>query len=243
VRTVDGKEWVSTTGKEQGDFYCGIGINNIKCREVAEHVLNNVLGSDSIACTGYNWEVAPGQCEFQIFGQGIDAADSLLLFRYILNRTAEMYNYSVNYHPKPMDGDWNGSGCHANYSTTSTRSENGLEVIKDYIAKLEKAHDTHIKNYGSDNKMRLTGDKETASWEEFTFGVVDRGASIRIPTKTFFEKAGYLEDRRPASNCDPYLVVTKLVETTIHDGESLTISDEDNNIMTTPPHSQPEQQV
>ena len=232
MKTVDGKQWVSNTGKEQGDFYCGVGSNNIKCREVAEHVLNNIMICESIACTGYNWEVAPGQCEFQIFGQGIDAADSLLLFRYVLNRTAEIYGYSVNYHPKPMDGDWNGSGCHTNYSTASTRDTNGLDTIKDYIAKLEKSHDKHIENYGADNKMRLTGEHETASWEEFTYGVADRGASVRIPTKTFFEKAGYFEDRRPSSNCDPYLVITKLVETTILNGNVIIISENENTIIT-----------
>ena len=232
MKTVDGKEWVSDNGKEQGKFYCGVGSENVKCREVAEHVLNNIMVCESINCTGYNWEVAPGQCEFQIFGQGVDAADSLLLFRYILNRTAEIYGYDVNYHPKPMDGDWNGSGCHTNYSTVSTRSENGLDAIKEYIAKLEKAHDKHIENYGSDNKMRLTGDHETASWEEFTYGVADRGASVRIPTKTFFEKRGYFEDRRPSSNCDPYLVITKLAETTVLDGEVVSIPETENHIIT-----------
>ena len=233
MKTLDGKEWVADNGKEQGKFYCGVGSDNIKCREVAEHVLNNIMVCENIACTGYNWEVAPGQCEFQIFGQGVDAADSLLLFRYILNRTSEIYGYDVNYHPKPMDGDWNGSGCHTNYSTSSTRAENGLDSIKSYIAKLEKAHENHIKNYGSDNKMRLTGEHETASWEEFTYGVADRGASVRIPTKTFFEKSGYFEDRRPSSNCDPYLVITKLVETTVHDGEEINIPDDENHIITT----------
>lgn len=232
MKKVDGKEWVSNNGKEQGNFYCGVGSDNIKCREVAEHVLNNIMVCENIPCTGYNWEVAPGQCEFQIFGQGVDAADSLLLFRYILNRTSEIYGYDVNYHPKPMDGDWNGSGCHTNYSTSSTRAENGLDTIKSYIAKLEKAHENHIKNYGSDNKMRLTGEHETASWEEFTYGVADRGASVRIPTKTFFEKSGYFEDRRPSSNCDPYLVITKLVETTVHDGEKINIPDDENHIIT-----------
>ena len=80
--------------------------------------------------------------------------------------------------------------------------------------------------------MRLTGDHETASWEEFTYGVADRGASVRIPTKTFFEKRGYFEDRRPSSNCDPYLVITKLAETTVLDGEVVSIPETENHIIT-----------
>lgn len=210
---------VSVSGKPQGSYYCGVGPNNVYGRDIAEHTLNNIIATNDICCTGLNYEVAPGQCEFQIFGNGIDVADSLLLFRYILQRTAEIYDTDIQFHPKPVNGDWNGSGCHTNYSTDSTRKENGIETIKNYIALLKTNHKKHIKVYGVDNKKRLTGKHETASWDKFSHGVADRGASIRVPTKTFVEKSGYIEDRRPSSNCDPYLVITKLVETTILKGK------------------------
>ncbi|HJP40776.1 MAG TPA: glutamine synthetase, partial [Dehalococcoidia bacterium] len=79
---------------------------------------------------------------------------------------------------------------------------------------LEKAHDKHIKQYGSGIEERLTGQHETAHWTEFTWGVSDRGASVRIPWQVAKDGKGYIEDRRPNANMDPY-VVTRLILDTV----------------------------
>ncbi len=210
----DDKTWFSTSGESQSKSYCGIGPKYVFGRELSDRVLMNVLNT-GITCTGLNFEVAPGQCEFQIFGKGIDAADSLILFRYILQRTAEYNDITIDFHPKPVEGDWNGSGCHANFSTNTIRNQESYEDICKYIELLKKNHKEHIENYGKDNKLRLTGEHETASWERFSYGVADRAASIRVPYQTFFEQKGYIEDRRPSSNCDPYIVTSYLVNTTV----------------------------
>jgi glutamine synthetase len=199
----------------QGDYYCGNGANNAIGRDCVEAAFKRCILA-GVHVTGMNAEVAPSQWEIQVCATGINAADQLVIMRYILNRTAEMYGLWVNYHPKPLvDGDWNGSGCHVNYSTKRMRNEGGYEHIMKAIKKLESKHSEHMAQYGSHNELRMTGLHETASYYTFSYGVANRGASVRIPRQTEKDQKGYLEDRRPSSNMDPYVVTSLILETTL----------------------------
>jgi len=198
----------------QGEYYCGAGSNNAIGREIVESAFKRCILA-GIHVTGLNAEVAPSQWEIQVCANGIAAADQLIMMRYILNRTAEMFGLWVNFEPKPMQGDWNGSGCHVNFSTKSMRADGGYQHVVSAIKKLEAAHDKHIAAYGADNHMRLTGEHETSSMSTFTSGVADRGASIRIPHDTVKNGKGYFEDRRPSSNMDPYVVTSMILETSL----------------------------
>ena len=124
----------------------------------------------------------------------------------------------MTFEPKPVPGDWNGTGCHSNFSTESTRSDNGYEFIIKKMDAFARRHKEHIAVYGSDNDTRLTGKHETSSMEKFSYGISHRGCSVRIPAYTVLNKKGYLEDRRPAGNCDPYLVGSMLVDSFCNDG-------------------------
>ena len=199
----------------QGQFYCSVGGKNTFGREVMDRHLDICLDA-GINVEGTNAEVAAGQWEFQTFAKGAKkAGDEMWVARYLLERLAEEYGLGIEYHPKPLGPtDWNGSGMHANFSNTLLRTCGSKETYEAVCEAFRPVVKEHIDVYGAYNDQRLTGEHETQSIHEFSYGVSDRGASIRIPIMTV-EKGwkGWLEDRRPASNGDPYKIAGRIIKT------------------------------
>ncbi len=200
----------------QGPYYCGVGYKSVGSvgRIIVEEHLDLCLAA-AINYEGVNAEVASGQWEFQIFGKGSKrAADQIWMARYLLLRLCEAYEIDVEFHCKPIKGDWNGSGMHCNFSTNKLREEGGKEYFEALMGGFEKNCMEHIAVYGPDNDQRLTGLHETQSIDKFSWGIADRGASIRVP-HSFANNdwKGYLEDRRPNSQGDPYAIAARVLQT------------------------------
>ena len=201
--------------RPQGPYYCSVGASNAYGRAIVEEHLDACLEA-GLNVEGINGEVAAGQWEYQIFAKGAAAAgDEIWVARYLLERIGEQYGVSVDLHPKPLgELDWNGSGMHANFSNSTLRNAGNRETYEQICEAFRPVVKEHIDVYGADNHMRLTGKHETASIHDFSYGISDRGASIRIPIATV-ERGwkGWLEDRRPASNGDPYKIASRIIKT------------------------------
>lgn len=204
-----------------GPSYCGVGGGRENGRDVAR-AHYRACRNAGIKLSGLNAELVWGQWEYQCGpSEGITAPDDLWMSRYILERVAADFGVKISFDPKPIHSYVVGSGMHTNFSTTETRvAPSGVDSMIKYINRLKLSHDEDVKVYdaagGEDNRVRLSGRFiDTQNVKEFTYGVAKRNVSVRIPYFCNQNKCGYFEDRRPASNADPYLVTAALTKSAL----------------------------
>tara|TARA_R100001082_G_C4361788_1_gene159732 strand:- start:703 stop:2136 length:1434 start_codon:yes stop_codon:yes gene_type:complete len=193
----------------EGDYYCGFALDNSTVGGTHRMIADfhaNVCGMCDISLSGYNAEVMKSQWEYQTAPSDVlTSADNLWISRYLLMRISEQRGLGISFDPKPVDGNYNGSGCHINFSTKTMR-EGSNEIVEEICESLALNHEKAISSYGVGNDKRLTGKNETSKIDKFTYGKGDRSCSLRIPV------GDYLEDRRPAANVDPYVAFLNLSE-------------------------------
>ena len=174
----------------------------------------------SIMFAGYNLEEAPGQYKFKIgprIGNAselgglpikgesciLKVCDDLIMARFLLHKVCELYALMPVFEPKPFVEE-NGSGCHTDFAVSFIRNadkkEKSKKRLEKFIEILKFGHTQVMEDelYGVGNKKRLCGKHGAIDYKHFT-------GSIRIKTGN-----EYIQDKRPAANCNPYIVANYL---------------------------------
>jgi glutamine synthetase len=185
----------------------------------------------------HHHEVATGgQCELGFkFGKLIEAADWLMIYKYVIKNVAKKYGKTVTFMPKPVFGD-NGSGMHCHQSIWKDGQPlfagdqyAGLsETALYYIGGLLKHAPAvlAITNPTTNSYKRLVPGYEAPVNLAYSQG--NRSASIRIPLSGSNPKAKRLEFRCPDATSNPYLAFAAMlcagldgIKNKIHPGEPL----------------------